>query len=146
MANKIQGKRQMNGTFGAIWVNGEKWVDVNKFSAKATPEYEDVTMSEDLGMHKKYMGWVGEGEIEVKKIYSRGAALMADAIKTGIMPDITIVGKLDDPDAFGAERISISEITMNEFTLLEFEMKSLAVEEFSFNFADFEFIDKVSPQ
>lgn len=142
----VQGKRQMNGTFGAIWVNGEKWIDVDSFSATVSPQYEDVNMAEDLGTHKKYMGWEGEGEIAVKKIYSRGATLMAEGVRTGVMPDITIVAKLDDPDAFGAERISLSNITFNEFTLMSFEMKTQAVDEFSFNFAEYELIDSVVPQ
>lgn len=140
----IKSNRVINGTFGTVWVNGEKWMDVDAFEAKVTMNFEDVNMAGDLSTKKKYTGWSGEGSITVKKVYSRGSSQMADAAKTGIMPDITIVGKLDDPDAFGAERVSMSEVTFNEFTLLAFEQKTIATEELPFNFGDYELIDQIT--
>ncbi|MEH6940777.1 phage tail tube protein [Bacillus sp. JJ722] len=142
--NKIPPKRVINGTFGAVWVNGEKWLDIEAFEAKIAIDYEDVNMAEVLATMKKMLGWTGEGSMTTKKVYSRGAVLMADAVKTGIMPDIEIVGKLADPDAFGHERIAIKDITLNEFTLLAFEQKTLGTEELPFNYADFDLIDKIA--
>ncbi|MEL3956923.1 phage tail tube protein [Caldifermentibacillus hisashii] len=141
---KVTSNKQINGTFGSVWVNGEKWLDVDSFEAKVTLNFEDVNMAEDLATHKKYTGWSGEGTMTVKKVYSRGATLMATAAKTGIMPDINLVGKLADPDAFGAERVAINEVTFNEFTLLAFEQKTLMTEELPFNFADYDPIDLIS--
>lgn len=140
----LKANRHINGTFGSVWVNGEKWLDVESFEAKVSLNFEDVNMAGDLSTKKKYTGWSGEGTITVKKVYSRGAALIGTAAKTGIMPDITLVGKLEDPDAYGAERVSISDVTFNEFTLLAFEQKTLATEELSFNFGDYDFIDLIS--
>lgn len=142
--SEIKSNRVINGTFGSVWVNGEKWLDVESFEAKVSLNFEDVNMAESLATHKKYTGWSGEGTITVKKVYSRGAALIGTAAKTGIMPDITLVGKLDDPDAYGAERVSMSDVTFNEFTLLAFEQKTLATEELPFNFADYDFVDLIS--
>lgn len=65
--SRIRSNKQVNGTFGSVWVNNEKWFDINKFESKVTFEYEDVSMAEDLATHKKLMGWNGEGTIEVKK-------------------------------------------------------------------------------
>lgn len=140
---KLRSNKQINGTFGAVWVNNEKWMDVDTFEAKVTVDYEDVNMAEDLATHKKMTGWSGEGSLTVKKMYSRGVALMAEAVKSGIVPDITLVGKLADPDAFGSERVSLTDVTFNEFTLLAFEQKSLATEELPFNFADYDMIEAI---
>ena len=140
----IKANKVINGTFGAIWVNGEKWMDIESFESTVTMNFEDVNMAGDLATRKKYTGWAGEGSITVKKVYSRGASLMGDAAKNGIMPDITLVGKLEDPDAFGAERVSFSDVTFNEFTLLSFEQKTMATEEMSFNFGDYELIDQIT--
>lgn len=142
--NKIRANRQINGTFGSVWVNNEKWLDVEEFEAKAALDYEDVNMAEDLATHKKLTGWSGEGTITTKKVYSRGASLLAAALKRGEVPEINIVGKLADPDAFGAERVSINEVTINEFTLLAFQQKTVMTEELPFNFADYEFIDLIA--
>src|SRR5690625_7944556 len=87
---KIPSNRQINGTFGAVWVNGEKWMDVESFEARVTVNFEDVNMAEDLATHKKMTGWAGEGTLTVKKVYSRGATLLGDAVKNGVVPDINI--------------------------------------------------------
>lgn len=144
MAEKIRGNKQINGTFGAVWVNGEKWMDVDSFEAKVAVDYEDINMAEDLATHKKMTGWNGEGSMTVKKVYSRGSSLMARAVKTGILPEVTIVGKLADPDAFGSERVALNDVTFNEFTLMAFEQKTLATEELAFNFADYDPIDLIT--
>ncbi|MFJ8529968.1 phage tail tube protein [Bacillus sp. NPDC094106] len=142
--SKLKGNKQINGTFGSVWVNGEKWLDVESFEAKVTIDYEDVNMAEDLATHKKMIGWTGEGSMTIKKVYSRGSTLLAKSVKEGVVPDVNIVGKLADPDAFGAERVAINEVTFNEFMLLQFEQKTLATEELSFNFADYDPIDLIS--
>ncbi|MEK5171818.1 phage tail tube protein [Heyndrickxia sp. FSL W8-0496] len=141
---KVKSTRQINGTFGSVWVNNEKWLDVESFEAKVTIDYEDVNMAEDLATHKKMTGWTGEGTLTVKKVYSRGASLLADGVKKGQLPEINLVGKLADPDAFGAERVAINEVTFNEFMLMQFEQKTLATEELPFNFADYDPIDLIS--
>jgi hypothetical protein len=141
---KVKANKVINGTFGSVWVNGEKWMDVESFEAKVSVTYEDVNMSEDLATHKKMTGWTGDGTMSVKKVYSRGASLMANAVKTGQMPDVSIVGKLADPDAFGAERVAISEVTFNEFMLMKFEQKAIGTEDLPFNFADYDPIDIIS--
>lgn len=142
--SKLKVNRQINGTFGSLWVNKEKWLDVESFEATVNVDYEDVNMAEDLATHKKMLGWNGEGNIVVKKVYSRGASLMAEAIKKGITPEIELIGKLDDPDAYGAERVWIGEVTFNSFTLMKFEQKTALQEELPFNFADFEFLDLIN--
>lgn len=141
---KIPSNRQINGTFGAVWVNGEKWMDVESFEARVTANFEDVNMAEDLATHKKMTGWAGEGTLTVKKVYSRGATLLGDAVKNGVVPDINIVGKLADPDAYGAERVAINEVTFNEFTLMQFEQKTVLTEELPFNFADYDLVDVIN--
>lgn len=143
--SKIRANKQVNGTFGAVWVNNDKWLDIEEFEAKVNVDYEDVNMAEDLATHKKMIGWSGEGSMTVKKVYSRGAALLAEAIKKGIVPEISIVGKLADPDAFGSERVALNEVTFNEATLMKFEQKTTMTEELPFNFADYDMIDLITP-
>lgn len=135
--------RVINGTFGSVWVNGEKWLDVESFEAKVTFNYEDVNMPEDLATHPKWTGWSGEGTITTKKVYSRGARLMSQAIKDRRMPDVKIVGKLADPDSYGAERVSIENVAFTEFTLLKFEQKTMATEELPFRFSKYDYIDMI---
>ncbi|PIJ97861.1 phage tail tube protein [Lysinibacillus sphaericus] len=140
---KIKSNQVINGSFGSVWVNNEKWLDIEEFEAKVSIDYEDVNMAEDLATHKKMTGWTGEGTLKVKKVYSRGAGLLAVAVKKGITPEVNIVGKLADPDAFGSERVAIKEVTFNEFMLMQFAQKTIGTEELPFSFADYDPIDLI---
>lgn len=144
MAKKVKANKVINGTFGSVWVNGERWQDIETLELKVGLEYEDVNMPEDLATHKKLTGWTGEGSMTVKKVYSRGSRLLAEATKKGTTPDITIVSKLADPDSYGTERVTVSEVTFNEFLLSAFEQKALGKEELSFSFADFDLLETIS--
>lgn len=62
----------INGSFGSVWVNNEKWLDIEEFEAKVSIDYEDVNMAEDLATHKKMTGWTGEGTLKVKKFTAEG--------------------------------------------------------------------------
>jgi len=141
---KLKSNRVINGTYGSVWVNNEKWLDIEEFEAKVTIDYEDVNMAEDPATHKKQIGWSGEGNLKLKKVYSRGAKLLAEAVKKGMTPDVNIVGKLADPDAFGSERVAINEVTFNEFMLMQFAQKTIGAEELPFNFADYDLIDSIT--
>lgn len=144
MANKAA--RVINGTFGAVWINGEKLIDLESIELKVTIEYEDVYFSEDTGKYRKFMGWVGEGSLVVKRIYSRGSALLASAVKSGKIPEITITTRLADPDAYGVERTSVSAVTFNEFLLTKIENRTLMTEDLSFEFGDFDMLEDIKSE
>ena len=139
----LKANRIINGTHGSIWVNNEKWLDLESLELKITLEYEDVYVSEELGKQRKFMGWNGEGSIVTKKVYSRGINLLAEAVKTGKMPDVTITSKLADPDSYGTERVTVSKVTFNDFILSKIEQRTLQNEELGFEFADFNILQAI---
>lgn len=136
----------INGTYGRVWVDGELWAEVDSFEAKVTVTYEDVNFAGDGATHKKGTGWTGEGSMTIKKIYSRVQRAMADNVRKGMYPRLEIVGKVQDPDAFGAERVALHDVTVNEFMLMKFEQKTIGNEEIPFAFSDYEMIDTIAPQ
>lgn len=143
---KRQAKRVINGTYGAVWINGEKLFDLESIELKVTINWEEVSFPEDPATHRKYTSWNGEGALVVKKIFSRGSTLLAKAVKSGQMPDVTITTKLADPDAYGTERVSVSEVSFNEFLLTKIEQKTLLTEELGFGFADFDILEEIKSQ
>lgn len=138
--------RQINGTHGAVWINGQKLADLESIELKVTLEYEDVRFAEDTGTYRKFMGWSGEGSLVLKKVFSRGAILLGQAVKTGAMPEIEITTKLADPDSYGVERTSVSAVTFNEFLLAKIEQRALLTEELSFAFGDFDLLETIKVQ
>ena len=140
---KYNSSNVISGTFGTVWVNDEEWINVTKFEAKVTLEYEDVLQAGWLGVGKKLMGYTGEGTITVSKINSTVTKMLAENTKKGIMPEIKIVGALADPSSKGAERVEILGVTFNEFMLLNFEVKAKMEEEVPFAFEDYNLIDVI---
>lgn len=139
-------ERVINGTHGAIWINGQKLAELDTFEAKITLEYEDVRFAEDTGTYRKFMGWTGEGSIGLKKVFSRGALLLGQAVKNGRMPEIEITTKLADPGSYGVERTSLSSVTFNEFLLAKLGQRELLTEELSFAFGDFDLLEMIKVQ
>ena len=89
------------------------------------------------------MGWTGEGTITVNKVNSTITKMLGENFKKGIVPEIKIVARLDDPNAYGAERVEILDVTFNEFMLLNFEVKAKMEEEVPFSFEDYNLIDTI---
>lgn len=143
MKKNFNSNKIINGTFGAVWMNTEKLSNVKSFEAKVSLSYEDVDLAEDLATHKKYMGWSGSGTVVLHKVDSKMAEQLADGIKNGDLEPVTIVAKLDDPAAYGAERIQLNGVYFDELTLLKFAMKEKQEEECPFTFDDYEFLDMI---
>lgn len=141
--NKINGNKVISGNFGKIWINGELFANTKSFEAKNSLKYEPVDIAGEMGTSQKYMGFEGAGTMVLHKIDSNVAKLLAKGVKTGVMPDIEIVGALNDPAAYGAERVKFIDVTFDEFTLLKFANKELQEEEVPFKYADFDYIDMI---
>ena len=127
----------INGTYGKVFINGNKLANIKSFEAKLTFECEEVNLAEDPGKHMRYMGYSGEGTMTLHKVDSSILNMIKDDIKAGKMPEIMIVGSVSDPSAIGTERVQLNGVTLDEITLLKFELKTLGEEEVPFKFADF---------
>ena len=100
-------------------------------------------MAGSLATHKRQIGWNGTGSMTIKKVRSRMASKLAQGIKSGRLPRVKIVGKLADPDALGAERVAIYDVTFDSLTLMKFEQKTLLKEDVSFAFSNYDPIDLI---
>ena len=136
--------RLLRGSNGFVWLNGELLGNVKKIEAKISGEFEDVNFCGDNATYALYNGWTGEGSLVLQKIDSKVWAMAAEAYKTGIMPEITIISALKDKVTGQSERASISELTLTEFNLFSYEAKALIEEEFPFKFAKYEVLEKIA--
>ena len=131
------------GTFGKVWVDGERMSNVKSFEAKAALDYEDMSVNGDFGTKKRYMGYSITGTMVLHKFDSFILKKYQKAIMTGELPDMTIVAALDDPAAYGAERVQLRDITLDEVTLSKFDNKPLTEEEVPFAAGSYEFLDLI---
>lgn len=139
----FQHNKVFRGTFGKVWVDGERLSNVKSFEAKASLDYEDMSVNGDFGTKKRYMGYSISGTMTLHKFDSFILRKYKRGVMTGELPDMTIVVALDDPTAYGAERVQLRDVMLDEITLSKFENKTLTEEEVPFTAGSFEFLDLV---
>ncbi len=133
MSGKVQGNKTLSGTWGELWVDGEKVWEMSKVEAKVTANREDVQLG--LDVDSKMTGLKGEFTIVVKKVYSRYVTVFENW-KKGIDQRCQLITKLADPDAVGEqqERYSIDNAWFNELPLVNMEKGGIIEEEVSGGF------------
>lgn len=129
----LKGK-QVVGTWGQFWWDGELIAEVEAFEAKVTPKREETQI--DMDIDSLLTALAGEGTFTLKKFYTRGKDKLLEAWKKGEDPRSIFVGKQQDPNTVGkqGERVSIGNVWFNELTLMQFEKGTPSKEEFSFGF------------
>ena len=133
-------KRVMSGTYGERWGDGELIAECDKFSAKYTQAKEVVNLARQTVEDSKVMGSKGTGSFRVYKVYSRFRDY-ADAVQSGKDVRGTFVSKLDDPDAYGAERVAIYNVSLDEVPLVNWERKTIQKDEVPFTFTSHKFLE-----
>lgn len=130
--SKLPGYRQINGSWGRLWWGGDQVFEVESFELKVTPNREEIKQAGSLDVDSKITSIKCEGSFKVKKVYSRGINSLLKDWKNGRDPRTQLTATLDDPDAFGAERVVIDNVWFNEMTLMQFELGTKLEREFTF--------------
>lgn len=145
MATKPGAQRVMSGTHAMVYWDNEPVYELQSASAKLIPTREDVDFAGDMWTDSKIVGLKGEFNFKIKKVFSRAKAL-AEAFNKGQDPRSEIIMKLDDPDAFGAERVALHNCWFNDLALMQTENKKVCEEEFAGGFTGFDYLDSAEVQ
>lgn len=137
-ANKV-----ILGTFGKVFINNKRIANIKSFELKASMGYEDIKVNGNLITQYKYTGASLAGTMEVHKVDSYNINLVKDAIKTGVMPSIKIVGELSDPNTDGDESIEITGVLLDEATLLAFTNGEVRDESVAFRAGGYNYISTI---
>lgn len=144
--NSYNPSNVINGTYGEVWVDGDYMAQTTGLEAKASVKKTDVNMVGRLSPGKKVTGIENKGTLKMNHVTSELKQKIASFLKEGKTPTFTIISKLADPDAVGAqaERIKLTGVTFDEVTLVDFENGKLGEESYAFEFEDFEFLDAIN--
>ena len=144
--NNYNPAQVINGTYGEVWLDGIYMAEVTGLEAKSSVKKSDVAMVRRLSPGKKVTGVENKGTLKLNHVSSNMKKKVADSIKKGKTPSFTILSKLADPDAIGAqaERIKLTGVTFDEVTLIDFENGKLGEESYAFEYEDFEFIEAIN--
>lgn len=139
-------KRIMSGTRGEVWLDGELVAECTACKLVMKANKEKISMCGAIGTDNKINNYDCTGNLKLLKTSSRMAELLADAISAGQDPRFVIISKLDDPDAYGAERVSVSGVSFDDLTLADWEAGKSGSVDVPFTFTGFSMLDTVDPQ
>jgi hypothetical protein len=139
----MEGKRIMSGTWGEVWLDADHVSECYGMQAKMAISKEAVKMCGQMAEDTKVTGIKYTGTLKLHKVNSRMAIAIGEKIKKGIDPRFTIISKLDDPDAYGAERVAVRNVSFDDLTLIDWEVAKAGSVEAPFTYTDYEFLDKV---
>ena len=136
-------KRVISGTWGEVWLDGDKVTECYGLQAKVSFNKEDIALCGQMASDKKVTSIECTGSLRMHKVTSRMALAIGENIRNGKDVRFTIVSKLKDPDAYGAERVVLSNVSFDDLTLADWEAKSVGKVECPFTFTDYEFLDEI---
>jgi len=127
--------RVINGTFGELWLNGEQVGECYGLQLKMSFNKEDVPVCGNMFVDTKVTSVKGTGTVKLHKVNSRMPIAVGDNIVNGHDKRFVIVSKLKDPDAYGAERVSVSNVSFDDVTLADWEAAKKGMVECPLTFA-----------
>lgn len=130
-----------NGTFGELWIDGDYMAETKSCKAEVEVSYEPIPRCRKLTDGRKLNGMEGKGEVKLDKVSSYVTKKMSAKLKAGKAPSFTIITKIEDPDAIGAERIALYGCKFDKMILADWERKKVSEEAYSFTFEDWELLD-----
>lgn len=135
--------RVMSGTWGQVWVGGELWAEASGFQAKLSYTKEDIHMCGQMSVDSKITAVKGTGSITIFKVYTRTGG-NSDEVLEGNDVRTTIIGKLADPSAYGAERVCLKNVSFDEDVLMDWSAGRTGSLTLPFTFTAREWLDRVT--
>jgi hypothetical protein len=142
---KMDSSRAINGTWGEVFIDGEKMGEVFGLSAMVQILKEDVPIvGVANGKGKKIVGYEMTGSLRFMKVSSKLMKKQSEAFKAGKQLKMTINSSIADPDSFGSEKVALYGVTFDEITLAGFEAQQLIREEKAFSFENYELLETIT--
>ena len=137
-------KRVMNGTFGEVWLDGDKVAECTGAQAKIALKKEAVPQCGEFFEDTKVLGANGTGSLKMNKVFTRMAEKLKPVMKENRDVRFTVILKLADPDAYGPERVSLNNVSFDDLLLADWAAGARGEIEAPFTFTSYDYIDSVS--
>lgn len=140
---KYNSDKQINGTFGELWIDDYYMAEVTGLEAKVSIEKSEVKQTGSLAKGHKVTGIDCKGTVKLNKVSSYFIKKMSDNLKAGKSTICTIITKLADPESDGIERIRLTGCTFDEMIIASWEAKKLGEESYPFTFTGWDVLDTI---
>lgn len=134
-------ERAMYGTHATMWIDGDEIGEVTSVEATLEAQKEEVKMAKTMYTGYKVTGYQGKGTFKLHKVSSKFIKKFAPSIQEGRQVSFTLISKIDDPDAFGSERVALYGCIVDAVNVVNWEVGALLEEEYSFTFTSYELLD-----
>ncbi len=146
MSRAYTPSRVINGTFGSVWLDGTPLPQGTKLEATVSLNKEEIKQTGTLAKGYKIAGSEGKGTLGMNKIDSTMIELLSDDMKNGKTTEHTLLSNLDDPDAFGNERIQFNGVIFDELKLADWEAGKMGEESIPFTFTSWDILEDIQPE
>lgn len=141
----LDATRTINGSYGEVWHEGVWLTNATNFEATVEIDKEEIKRSGTRWIGHKAMTLTGSGTITGYKVTSEFIQLIGSIASDRGKPYVTsLIAKLDDPEAWGAERVMLKGVQFDRIPLGKFEVGSIVEEELPYTFSGYDLLDKIS--
>lgn len=137
-------KRVISGTFGEVWLDGEKVAECSGCQGKLSKNKEKIYLCGQLISDTKMMSMDGTGSLTLYKVDS-GLIQKQQDLQDGVDQRFTVVTALKDPDSYGAERVAFYNVSFDDLTLADWQRAAVGKITAPFTFTRYELLDMISP-
>ena len=146
MARSIDSaKRVISGTYGEVWVDGEKIAECTACQAKVAKNKQTVNLCGQFMDDTKVTSGSGTGSLTLYKVDS-GFIQRQRELQDGVDVRCTIISKLRDPDSYGAERVALYNVSFDDLTLADWQAATMGTVTAPFTFSRYEPLDTIEVQ
>lgn len=135
-------KRVISGTFGEVWLDGEKVAECTACQLKVNKNKETVNLCGQFMTDTKATSANGTGSLTLHKVDSGFIQKQGD-VQSGVDHRFTIISKLKDPDSYGAERVAVYNVSFDDLTLADWQAATLGSVTAPFTFSRYELLDSI---
>lgn len=142
----MDGSKVINGTWGEVWIDSDLVQEAIELQATVTLQKAKITTCMKLAQDTKVTGIDCKGTLKLLKVSSRMTKKINDNLLKGKETVCTLVSKLEDPDSWGAERISISDAKFDQLNLINWAAGKNGEESMPFTFTTWKLLDTIDQQ
>jgi len=136
--------RVINGSYGTVWMDGQWLTNFNKGEASGDINKEELNLAGTRVTRHKTTSVTYSGSISGYKVTSALIKAISQVGKDTGKPLVTeLIMKLDDPEAYGAERVRLKGVQFDKIDIMNFEANKLVEQELPFTFSGFDFLDEI---
>lgn len=137
-------KRVLSGTWGELWIDGEKVAECTACQIKVNKNKETINLCGQFMADTKATSGNGTGSLTLYHVDSGLAQKMGD-LQSGTDRRFTIISKLKDPDSWGAERVAVYNVSFDDLGLADWQAATVGTVTAPFTFSRYELLDQITP-